>query len=70
MDTIPERLDWLWFLVPTLRMNLPNHSVLSKARARWRVADFKELFDRIVWQFRESGLIDGSRIFLIAVMHF
>ncbi|MBE2214389.1 MAG: transposase [Opitutaceae bacterium] len=30
----PERLDWLWFLGYTLEDEVPNHSVLSKARAR------------------------------------
>jgi len=36
MLTIPERLDWLWFLGYDLDDEIPNHSVLSKARARWR----------------------------------
>jgi transposase len=33
--TIPERLDWLWFLDYDLDDDIPNHSVLFKARARW-----------------------------------
>jgi len=32
---LPERLDWLWFLGYGLEDAAPNHSVLSKARARW-----------------------------------
>jgi transposase len=64
MDTIPERLDWLWFLGYDLEDDIPNHSVLSKARARWGVATFKEFFERIVWQCVEAGLIDGSKIFV------
>jgi len=32
MDTIPLRLDWLWFLGYDLESEVPNHSVLSKAR--------------------------------------
>ena len=35
MDTLPERLDWLWFLGYDLEDDVPNHSVLSKARKRW-----------------------------------
>jgi hypothetical protein len=31
IDTIPERLDWLWFLDYDLDDDIPNHSVLSKA---------------------------------------
>ena len=37
MDTIPLRLDWLWFLGYDLDSEIPNHSVLSKARSRWGV---------------------------------
>ena len=33
LATIPERLDWLWFLGFDLDDEVPNHSVLSKARA-------------------------------------
>jgi len=32
MLATPERLDWLWFLGYTLDSDIPNHSVLSKAR--------------------------------------
>ena len=35
MDTIPLRLDWLWFLGYDLDHEIPDHSVLSKARVRW-----------------------------------
>jgi transposase len=64
MDTIPERLDWLWFLGYDLEDEIPNHSVLSKARTRWGVAAFKEFFERMVWQCVEAGLVDGSKIFV------
>jgi transposase/uncharacterized protein (UPF0179 family) len=61
--TIPERLDWLWFLGYDLDDDIPNHSVLSKARARWGVEAFKAFFERIVWQCVEAGLVDGSKLF-------
>ena len=35
MGVIRERLDYLWFLGYGLDDEVPNHSVLSKARARW-----------------------------------
>src|SRR4051812_25735828 len=35
MQIIPERLDYLWFLGYGINDSIPNHSVLSKARARW-----------------------------------
>ena len=40
LATIPERLDWLWFLGFDLDDEVPNHSVLSKARARWGTEAF------------------------------
>ena len=30
METLPERLDWLWFLGLTIESSVPDHSVLSK----------------------------------------
>jgi transposase len=63
MATIPIRLDWLWFLGYDLDDEIPNHSVLSKARTRWGVEAFKTFFENIVWQCVESGLIQGDKIF-------
>lgn len=64
IETIPERLDWLWFLNYDLDDQIPNHSVLSKARVRWGVNAFKTFFERIIWQCVESGLVDGSKLFM------
>jgi transposase len=66
--TIPERIDWLWFLDYDLDDEIPNHSVLSKARARWGVVAFKTFFERIVWQCTQAGLIDGSKLFMDSSM--
>ena len=66
MDTIPLRLDWLWFLGCDLDSEVPNHSVLSKARARWGVEAFRNFFERVVWQCVEAGLVDGRKIFVDA----
>ena len=68
MATIPVRLDWLWFLGYDLDDEIPNHSVLSKARARWGVETFKTFFERIVWQCVQAGLVDGSKIFMDSSM--
>ena len=64
METLPERLDWLWFLGYDLDTDIPNHSVLSKARKRWGVEAFKKFFEMIVWQCAEAGLVNGSKIFI------
>src|SRR2546430_3523541 len=63
MATIPERLDWLWFLGLELDSEIPDHSVLSKARSRWGVELFRSFFERIVWQCVEGGLVDGKKLF-------
>ncbi len=64
LDTVPERLDWLWFLGYDLDSEIPDHSVLSKARRRWGVELFQTFFERIVWQCVEAGLVDGRKLFL------
>jgi transposase len=64
MATIPERIDWAWFLGMDLDEPIPDHSVLSKARARWGSTAFKSFFERIVWQCIDAGLVDGSKIFM------
>ena len=64
MATLPERLDWLWFIDFDLDDDIPDHSVLSKARSRWGAATFKHFFEMIVCQCVASGLVDGSKIFM------
>jgi len=64
MVTLPERLDWLWFLGFDLDSPTPDHSVRSKARRRWGVTVFQRFFERIVWQCVEEGLVDGTKIFV------
>ena len=64
MDTLPERIDWLWFLGYDLDSEIPNHSVLSKARKKWGVELFQGFFERIVRQCVEAGLVDGRKIFV------
>ena len=62
MRIIPERLDYLWFLGYGLDDEIPNHSVLSKARNRWGVEVFEQLFVGIVRQCVEKGLVSGEKI--------
>ncbi|MDP2815895.1 MAG: transposase [Rectinemataceae bacterium] len=64
MLTVPERLDWLWFLGYTLDSDIPNHSVLSKARRKWGADVFRSFFERIVFQCVERGLVDGKKLFV------
>jgi transposase len=62
MRIVGERLDYLWFLDFDLDDEIPNHSVLSKARKRWGGEVFEELFVATVRQCVESGLVDGQKI--------
>jgi len=62
MRIIPERLDYLWFLRYEIDQEIPDHSVLSKARARWGQELFESLFVRTVGQCVQAGLVDGSKI--------
>jgi len=62
MEVIGERLDYLWFLDYGLDDQVPDHSVLSKARARWGKEVFESLFVRTVGQCVEAGLVDGSKL--------
>jgi transposase len=66
METVPERLDWLWFLGYTLDSSIPDHSVLSKARKRWGTDAFKKFFERIVSQCVKARLVDGTKLFVDA----
>jgi transposase len=62
MRIIPERLDYLWFLGYQLDDQIPDHSVLSKARKRWGKEVFVTLFSRVVQQCVEAGLVEGRKI--------
>jgi len=64
MSALPERLDWLWFLGYDLDSEIPNHSVLSKARRRWGEEVFRRVFERVVWRCVEAGLVAGDKIFV------
>ncbi len=62
MEVIGERLDYLWFLDYGLDEKIPDHSVLSKARARWGEEVFENLFVRTVAQCVDAGLVDGNKL--------
>ena len=59
MDRMYERLDWMWFCGYDWDDTIHDHSVISKARRRWGVDVFAELFQRVLHQCIEAGLVDG-----------
>jgi len=63
MRLLPLRLEWLWFLGYGIDSPVPDHSVLSKARARWGEEAFKKFFSHIITQCARSGLIGGETVF-------
>lgn len=62
MRIIPLRIDYLWYLGYGLEDEIPNHSVLSKARKRWGVEVFENLFKQTITLCLEAGLVDGSKL--------
>ncbi len=62
MRTLPYRLDWLWFLGYDLDSEIPDHSVLSKARSRWGSEVFETAFAQGVAQCVRAGLVNGRKI--------
>ena len=62
MSVIPERLDYLWFLGYGLDNEIPDHSVLSKARCRWGKAVFQRLFISAMQQCMAAGLVSGDKL--------
>jgi transposase len=59
---VPVRLDYLWFLGLGLEDEVPHHSVLSKARARWGEQCFEQLFIQSVRQCVDAGLVEGAKL--------
>jgi len=62
MKIIAERLDYMWFLGYGLDDEIPDHSVLSKARKRWGKEVFEGFFIRTITRCVEAGLVDGQKI--------
>jgi IS5 family transposase len=62
MERMSERLDWLWFCGLDLDSDIPDHSVISKARKRWGVDAFAEFFARVLDQCMGAGLVDGGLV--------
>jgi transposase len=63
MRMLPLRLDWLWFLGLGIDSPVPDHSVLSKARARWGEEAFRKFFAHVITQCARAGLIEGKTVF-------
>jgi len=63
MRQLPLRLDWLWFCELDLDDEIPDHSVLSKARRRWGLEAFERIFAHVLAQCVKAGLVDGQTVY-------
>lgn len=66
MRELPMRLDWLWFCEFDLTDEIPDHSVLSKARRRWGRKVFVRFFERVLRECVDAGLVDGQVVHIDA----
>src|SRR6266545_4883892 len=57
-------LAWRWFLGYELDEEIPDHSVLSKARRRFGTRAYEKFFVRIVQLCEKAGLIQGNVLFV------
>jgi transposase len=57
-------LAFMWFVGYDLDERPPDHSVLSKARARFGLTAYEAFFAEIVRQCERAGLIRGDRLYL------
>jgi transposase len=62
MQRMSERVDWMWFCGYDWDDEIPNHSVISKARRRWGVDVFVALFQQVLSRCVEAGLLDGHTL--------
>jgi transposase len=62
MRTVSYRLDGLWFLGYDLDSEIPDPSVLSKARSRWGVETFETMFAQGVSPGVQADLVNGRTI--------
>lgn len=62
MEQLAWRLDWLWFCGYDLDSQIPDHSIISKARRRWGPEVFQSFFANILDQCMAAGLVDGRTV--------
>jgi transposase len=62
MRQVSYRMDYLWFLDLSLEDDIPDHSVLSKARSRWGPLVFEGFFIDTILQSVKAGLVCGSKL--------
>lgn len=64
VEEIKLNLAYLWFVGYDLDEAVPDHSVLSKARARFGPTVYLGFFKEIVRQCEQAGLVRGDKVYL------
>jgi transposase len=57
-----------WFAGYRLHESLPDHSSLTRIRQRWGTERFKQIFQRIVRQCVDAGLVGGKTVHIDATL--
>lgn len=57
-----------WFAGYRLHESLPDHSSLTRIRQRWGAERFKQVFQRIVRQCVDAGLVGGKTVHIDATL--
>jgi transposase len=63
MRQAADRLSILWYLGYNLGETLPDHSSLTRIRARYGVEVFRRFFEEIVDQCQHAGLVWGKELY-------
>lgn len=66
MRTVADRLSVRWYLGYNLDEPLPDHSSLTRIRARYGLAVFRRFFEAIVEQCQQAGLVWGKDLYFDA----
>ncbi len=61
-------LAFMWFLGYDLDEMPPDHSILSKARARFGREVYEQFFRHVVRLCQEAGLVQGAKVFIDATL--
>lgn len=64
MEQIQVNLAYRWFLGYDLDEDIPDHSVLSKARVRFGMEVLEAFFSRTVDLCQQAGLVRGKAAFV------
>jgi transposase len=66
MRTVADRLSVLWYLGYNVGDPLPDHSSLTRIRARYGLDVFRRFFAAIVEQCQQAGLVWGKELYFDA----